>query len=56
MKVDDQSVKEREKAAKTAKAQKPAEKENDLEPCTSPQAAESQRASAIDEACDDGVN
>jgi hypothetical protein len=56
MKVDDQSVKEREKAAKTTKAQKPGEKENDLEPCTAPQAAEAQRAAAIDEACDDGVN
>lgn len=56
MKVDDQSVREREKAAKRAKAQKAAEKEKDLEPCTAPQAAEAQRATAIDEACDDGVN
>lgn len=55
MKTESQGLKEREKAAAAAKPQVE-EKADDLEPCTAPQAAEAQRAAAVDEACDDGVN
>jgi|GEM_PF-4168584 hypothetical protein len=55
MKTESQGVKERGKAVEAVKPQVDA-KADDLEPCTAPQAAEAQRAAAMDEACDDGVN
>ncbi len=56
MKADSQSVKDREKASKEANPKQEEQKDDDLEPCTSPHAAEALRFETPDEACDDGVN
>ena len=55
MKADGKIVKEREKAIKAGKTQA-VKKEDDLEPCTAPHAAEAARLEDVDEACEDGVN
>ncbi|HWP67937.1 MAG TPA: hypothetical protein VN437_01460 [Rectinemataceae bacterium] len=43
------------KKNETAKKAKPAEKKEDLEPCTNPHTAETARLNKGDKACDEGI-
>jgi len=51
-----QQAKDLGAARKEAKAVGAADGSDELEPCDSPQAQEASRFTAVDEACDDGVN
>ena len=44
-----------EKKSDTAKKAKPAEKKEELEPCTTPHTAETARLNKGDKACDEGI-
>lgn len=44
-----------EKKSDTAKKAKPAEKKEELEPCTTPHTAETARLNKDDKACDEGI-